>query len=222
MSYRSSAPRLPLSPASPPDSGVKQQQKQHLPVTAPHTPPSPDHMSVAVKRYEPSYSNRGHTNEMESRSPEPYKAQAQRPSVSSSTPQQPVNNLKRPLPQDEEEKPSSKRQKKEETEEQIETQSSFTATNHDRLEDAKKPTVSFKDEPTTQDLPLPPKSSFAELDELFKDVGPALRTRRTSKALPILHSNSLDMMLMTLAQLTGNPQSICPSTYSANTVSTTC
>ncbi|KAK5953961.1 hypothetical protein OHC33_005233 [Knufia fluminis] len=184
MSYSPSAHRLPLSPASPPESGVKQQPKHHVPVVTPQTPPSPDSMSVATKRYVSAYEDGRHTNEMANRSPQNYQTQSQRPSISSSTPQ-PQNMLKRPAPQDEEERPTSKRQKKEDVPETMEVDSSHTATNHDRQKDPEQAQnetgqgsvdVIIDENTAAQD---DSGKVNADLDPIFKDVGKSFRIGRT-------------------------------------------
>lgn len=142
MSPWFSGPRLPLSPASPPDSGVKHEVIVQRPAVAPQTPPSPAHsgMSVATKRYVSSYENNRHTDEMADRStPEVYSQSIHRSNsnpnsnanASTNTSQQP-NMLKRPLSQDEDLRPTSKRQKKDAPEPEVELGNSFAATNHDR------------------------------------------------------------------------------------------
>lgn len=134
MSPSFSGPRLPLSPASPPDSGLKHEIAIQPPAVAPQTPPSPAHsgMSVATKRYVSSYENNRHTDEMADRStPEMYSRPHSNMTPNTS---QPPNSLKRHLTQDEEENLSNKRQKKVGDEHGIATEldRSFTATNHDR------------------------------------------------------------------------------------------
>lgn len=124
--------RLPLSPASPPESGIKHQLVDQQTTVAPRTPPSPAHsgMSVATKSYVSSYENNRRTDEMGDRSPpEMYSQPAHRPNANS-TPQQ--NNLKRPIPPDEGDRSFNKRQKKTAAGLDIDEEHSFTATNHDR------------------------------------------------------------------------------------------
>lgn len=134
MSPSFSGPRLPLSPASPPDSGLKHEVILQRTAVTPQTPPSPalSGMSVATKRYVSSYENNRHTDELADRStPEMYSRSHPNPTSSAS---QPHNTLKRPLPQDGEERPAGKRQKKavDEPGSDDEVDTSFAATNHDR------------------------------------------------------------------------------------------
>lgn len=192
-----SLPRLPLSPASPPESGLKSQSESHVAILAPHTPPHTDQMSVATKRYVPFSHDGRHTNEMASRSPDGYTNQAQRSSISSPPP---ANNLKRPLPQDDEQLQASKRQKTSETENAMEIETSIAATNHDRENESQPSSgmragVSFDERLNVQEIPQIDK---AKLDSTFQDVGPALLIGKTSKAyLPLpFNMNSLNWMLM--------------------------
>jgi len=160
-------------------------------------------MSVATKRYVSAYEDGRHTNEMANRSPQNYQAQPQRPSTNSSTPQS-QNTLKRPAPQDGEERPTSKRQKKEDVPETMELDSSYTATNHDR----QKGQDQLADESGQRDADLSAEWSTAaqdesgraqtDLDAIFKDVGKSFRIGRTSKADPSPPTNlkSLELMLM--------------------------
>lgn len=134
MSPSFSGPRLPLSPASPPDSGLKHDIAIQPTAVAPRTPPSPAHsgMSVATKRYVSSYENNRHTDEMADRStPEMYSRP--HPNLTSNA-SHPPNLLKRHLTQDDEERPTSKRQKKADDDHDSDTEleHSFAATNHDR------------------------------------------------------------------------------------------
>lgn len=177
MSYPSFAHRLPLSPASPPELGVKQQPKaEATAIVRPRTPLSPDHMSVATKRYVSPYQDSRHTNEMADR-PLP---QPQRPSTSNNTLQSPTT-LKRSLPQDVEEGPTSKRQRKEGSEQVKDEKSSYIAFNHDRQDQ------SFQ----ARNVALPEDSNAhafseegkAEMDTIFMNVGSSLRLRNTRKAL---------------------------------------
>lgn len=134
MSSSFSGPRLPLSPASPPDSGLKHDLVIQPTAVTPQTPPSPalSGMSVATKRYVSSYENNRHTDELADRSTsDMYSRPHPNPTPSAS---QTPNALKRPLSQDDEERPVGKRQKKaaDEPGSDIELDDSFAATNHDR------------------------------------------------------------------------------------------
>jgi hypothetical protein len=51
------SPAIPLSPPSPPDTGVKERSKSHLIETEPQSPASPPLMSVATKSYASSFTN---------------------------------------------------------------------------------------------------------------------------------------------------------------------
>ncbi|KAK5089979.1 hypothetical protein LTR05_000147 [Lithohypha guttulata] len=190
MSYHSTAPRLPLSPASPPESGVKQQPILKGPVVTPQTPPYPDHMSVATKRYVSPYQDSRHTNEMADLPSENYINQPPRASISSATPQQ-QTTLKRPLSQDEDERPMSKRQKREGTEEGMRTELSSTSTNHDRQKESQQEQDSRPNVSSEVQSPLEEVSGKdkAELDSIFKDVGPALRLRNTSRKGPLVDTS---------------------------------
>lgn len=205
MSFRSTAPILPLSPASSPDQGVKHQTKtvnSNKPLAKPHSPAS---MSVATKRYVPSYTNGGHTNEMANRSPDSFVSQPQRQQQqihSTSSQMQPVahqqNMLKRPAPQDEEERPTSKRQKQENVEDHMDVES-VTASNHDRqdkfeVNGTSQPAVSFSDDVLAREIP---GNSKVDSDPIFKDVGPAFRIGKSSKTSPIpAHNIAVYLMLM--------------------------
>ena len=182
---------------------MKQQPKRRVSVVTPQTPPSPESMSVATKRYVSAYEDGRHTNEMANRSPQNYNSQSQRPSISASTPQ-PQNGLKRSAPQDEGDRPTNKRQKKEDASENMEVDPSYTATNHDRQKDQvqaqgdmAQPSASASagHQPPVQGEP---GKSEADLDPIFKDVGKSFRIGRTSKADPSLPTNlkSLELMLM--------------------------
>lgn len=204
MSYSPSAHRLPLSPASPPESGLKPQPRHKVQLVTPQTPqsPSPDSMSVATKRYVSAYEDGRHTNEMANRSPQSYnsQSQSQRASISSATSQS-QNPLKRQAPQDEEDRPTSKRQKKEDAPEteNMEVDSSFTPTNHDRQKEQTlnregqgAATIEGKGKDVTQ---IEPGKAEADLDPIFKHVGKSFRIGRTSKADPSPSTN-LGLMLM--------------------------
>ena len=187
MSFRSSAPVIPLSPASSPDQGVKHQTKPFTLDFSSASPRTPASMSVATKRYVPTYTNGGHTNEMANRSPDSFIAQAQRQPLNSTTTQlQPVtqqsNMLKRPAPQDGDEKPNPKRQRQENIDDSMEVET-FTPTNHDRQDAAQsngvsQPTVSFSDDVQAREIA---GASKVDSDPIFKDVGPAFRIGKSSK-----------------------------------------
>lgn len=196
MSGRSQVPRLPLSPASPPESGLKSRSEDHVAIITPQTPPSTDQMSVATKRYVPFSHDGRHTNEMASRSPESYVNQTQRSSTTTSNPV-PTNSLKRALSQDDDQSPANKRQRIEERGNVMEIEPAISATNHDRHQEKQETRagVSFNEKLDVQEVP---RNDKAILDSTFKDVGPALSIRKTSKADPFLPTNmtSLKWMLM--------------------------
>lgn len=222
MFSSSSAPRLPLSPASPPESGLKQQPKHQYPTVTlqtPPSPPSPPHMSVATKRYVSSYGNQ-HTDEMATRSPtDNYAQSSQRPNASANASQ--PSNLKRPLPQDVDERPTSKRQRKDFAEDAMEVDSSVAATNHDRQalqreHRTSEINASAERGESSQWRESALKSAKPAMESFGSDTGPADRLRTSSKAHPLItNCKSLDLML-TLLRSSESIFSRCEKTHSRN------
>ena len=179
-------PRLPLSPASPPDSGLKSHSENHAASAV-------NPMSVATKSYVPFSHDGRHTNEMASRSPDQFKNQSQKSSVAPN-PTQYSNNLKRALSQDDESHPNSKRQRTESATNGVQTEPSLIPTNHDRSnvqsppKDESRMEVTFDEKPEIKEIP---QVDRPELDTTFEDFGPALLIRKTSKANPILALSDL-------------------------------
>jgi len=157
-------------------------------------------MSVATKRYVSSYGGQ-HTDEMAPRSPsENYAQSSQRPNTNTNTSQS-QNVLKRPLPQDTEERPTSKRQRKDVLEDEMDVDNSAAATNHDRQEPQQEHrTVEIgantEQGESSQLRRNALRSVKSAMESFGGDTGPADRLRTSSKAHPLITNfKSLELML---------------------------
>lgn len=206
MSPPFSGPRLPLSPASPPDSGLKHDLIISRPAVTPQTPPSPalSGMSVATKRYVSSYENNRHTDELADRStPDMYSRPHPNPTSSAS---QTPNALKRHLSHDDEERPMGKRQKKaaDEPGSDIELDDSFAATNHDR-ESGSNGAVSIdvSDKAVSQEE----NDMLGIKQAILEPTGKAFLVGKSSKARPppLPVRKSFELMLMLFLSSRSSP-----------------
>jgi hypothetical protein len=191
MSAKGPSPRIPLSPSSPPETGLKRRRQSEHPT---NLPPSPPYMSVAAKSYVSSYGHTSHGDETASRSSprsppssSSYAQQAtQRESLPYSTPASSTGIPGLCMTEDPDQH-RNKRQRMEsdvqETADSMEVESSIQPTNHDRSVDLKKEESAS---PNVMVDPLNQPSDDASLDQLQKDMGDAFLLGRSSKALRLL------------------------------------
>ena len=193
MSATARPPKIPLSPSSPPETGLKRRRQSDF--TA-RPPLSPQYMSVATKSYVSSYGHTSHSDETASRSsprsPSSSSSYAQhatqRESQPYSTPASSTSGIPGLSMTEDADHHRDKRQKLEsdgqETPNTMELDRPAQPTNHDRNKEMKKeegtsPNAVVDDLSKTH-------SDDAPLDQLQKDMGDAFLLGRSSKALHAL------------------------------------
>jgi hypothetical protein len=176
MSALESLPKIPLSPSSPPETGLKRRRVSDTPAKL---PPSPQPMSVATKSYV-SYGHTSHMDETASRSPpkspvsaSSYHPSTQRNSQPYSTPASSHSTLPNITMNEDLEQHRNKRQRTD----AMDLDSSILPTNHERLEkeDATMPQI--------DDIQMTDTSGNSGLDALEKDMGEPFLLCRSSKAV---------------------------------------
>ena len=176
MSAAVRSPKIPLSPSSPPETGLKRRRQSD----STEKPPTPPYMSVATKSYVSSYGHTSHSDETASRSSprspsssSSYAQQAtQRDSQAYSTPASSTGIPGLSMTEDSDQH-RNKRQKMEldtrEAPDMMQVDQSTRPTNHERNEHV--------------DTSFSVDSDDTSLDQLQKDMGDAFLLGRSSKAL---------------------------------------
>jgi hypothetical protein len=176
MSALESLPKIPLSPSSPPETGLKRRRISDTP-TKP--PPSPRPMSVATKSYV-SYGHTSHMDETASRSPpkSPVSASSYHPSTQrNSQPYSTPASSHSMLPNNPMNEDSDQHRSKRQRTDPMDLDSSILPTNHERLEKEEATTPQLDDAQITDTIPN------SGLDALEKDMGEPFLLCRSSKAV---------------------------------------
>ena len=203
------SPALPLSPSSPPDTGVKERSKASLVEIEPQSPSSPPLMSVATKSYASSFTNTQPSSDaatsQQSFSPPtstPMSTQDHQQSVNADTaafptPASSLGGLSRIQTIEDQDEHRSKRQRMdlEETrkEDRMDTDESPSPSNHDRQDmqltslpaqdiEGRKPS-SGKSTPPVESKGSNLASDDVSLESLQKDMGDAFLLCKSSKTL---------------------------------------
>lgn len=184
MSATQSSPKIPLSPSSPPETGVK---RRRLSKPSPKLPPSPPRsMSVATKSYVSYGSHTSHVDEAASRS-SPRSPSSASSTIRSSTQRnsQPYSTPLSHLPDTQTSDmndPDRHRDKRQRIgdENEMDVDHSIHATNHER---PPRNNVNDNTAPLTDDVAMQDSKGDPNLDVLEKDMGEPFLLCRSSKAL---------------------------------------
>ena len=193
MSAQRRSPAIPLSPSSPPESGLKQRQKRRLSEDFHEYPSTPPLMSIATKSYAPSYENaQSLSDQMSSSAGSSGNTQLTQPPNSSfatsATSQSPPSTSN--AEQDDHDRHRDKRRKTEaDQESRVHSANSASHTNHDRRMDVHD---SPQEVTTTvvKDDSRPVSQSEGDPREIRKEEFHLHETRKTSCLLFITLSFS--------------------------------
>lgn len=183
MSATQPSPKIPLSPSSPPDTGLKRRRASE---PSPKLPPSPRSMSVATKSYVSYGSHASHADEAASRSSprspsspsSTTRPSTQRNSQPYSTPVSSESDAAASNMNDPDQHRDKRRRLEDENE--MDLGKTLPPSNHDRGPESGTESSSI---PLTKDLANQKSKSDPNLDELEKDMGEPFLLCRSSKAL---------------------------------------
>lgn len=196
MSERLRSLKIPLSPSSPPETGLKRRRTSETSAKLPPTPPS---MSVATKSYV-SYGHTSHMDETASRSSprSPSSASSytrtstQRTSQPYSTPNSTHSVAPIPDMNADADQHRDKRQRRDEGPEQsTHSDGSILPTNHDRSIKEEEDFASHQ----PQDVEMQDSKATSMLEELDKDVGEPFLLGRSRKTHLFVAASSKDCVL---------------------------
>lgn len=181
MSARPHTPKIPLSPSSPPETGLKRRRTSE---TKSKLPPSPPHMSVATKSYV-SYGQASHLDEAASRSsprsPSSASSYARTSTQRNSQPYSTPNSTHSAAPganmNDDSDQHRDKRQRRDDDrQDEMEVDHSILPTNHDRLKEES------EESKIGDSVPVQEQKTTAALEQLDQDMGEPFLLSRSSKA----------------------------------------
>lgn len=185
MSAGERSPQIPLSPSSPPDTGLKRRRHSDKSATLPLSPPL---MSVATKSYVSPYGNSQHSDEMATRSSPRSPAQSSTFTQATSqrnqqysTPNSSTHSIPGLTMMEDTDSHRDKRQKlasqEEDNQEQIPSQNSLLATNHDRQDEMTLDDTQMKSNGQNQ-------GGNNAFEEVQNDMGEMFLLGKSSKGFP--------------------------------------
>lgn len=198
MSLQRRSPAIPLSPSSPPESGLKQRQKRRLSEEFQQYPSTPPLMSIATKSYAPSYENaQSLTDQMSSSGGSSRETQVTQPpsssfATSATSASPPSSNIE----QDGFDRHRDKRRKTEADQDGRDlTEGSASYTNHDRHTDLHHPRHGPSTIPMNDESRMISQREGGQMD-VSKDEFHLRRTRKTVMPFQLISfafSSSIDL-----------------------------